>query len=315
MSAFSFGLVPPKWWEHQCACHNAFFQSPGWQSLLEEAFSCRTLYGWHENAEYGFAITNFRAGPFRIGYLGFPVGGALGAGLLDHKSVCAWKLPCIPYAPHCLRMPVSAFAGMPSLQLPFMENPETAIVDLQGWGIDSVSKKLRRDIRKARNTELILTDGESTAGGRIMYGIYRDTVKRHRGVLRYNEAYFTGLISLAKSNTGLRCLFAKMNDEVAGFVVVCRHGDTAYYLHGGTNPALRRHNPSDLLLHEVITWARQQGCRCFNLMTSSPKQLSLIRYKEKWGGITKTHRTYTCPVKIPACLVFRWAERLYRLKR
>jgi hypothetical protein len=313
MSGFSFGLEPPDWWEHKCTKHNAFFQSLGWQSMLEKAFSCRTLYGWHENAESGFAITNFRAGPFRIGYLGFPVGGSIGTSVLDQKTLHAWNLSRNPHAPHCIRIPVSAFSGMPGLQLPFLENPETAITDLQGWGMDSVSKKLRRDIRKARNTELTLADGEFPDQGRIMYVIYRDTVKQHGGVLRYNEAYFKGLVSLARTNPGLRCLFAMLKDEIAGFVVVCRHGDTAYYLHGGTNSLHRRHNPSDLLLYEAITWASQIGSRCFNLMASPEKQLSLVRYKEKWGGITKRHRTYTCPVNGPACMAFRWAEKLYRL--
>ena len=145
--------------------------------------------------------------------------------------------------------------------------------------------------------------------------MYRDTVNRNSGSLRYNEVYFSGLITLAKSHPGLRCMFAWHENVIAGSLIVGRHGRAAYYLHGGTNSDLKCHGPSDLLLHEAITWARQEGSECFNLMTSSGEQSSLIRYKEKWGAITRQHKTYTYFLKPSLCLPFRILERLYGIMR
>ena len=315
MSVFSYSLNPLEQWDRHCSRYNALFQSSAWQALLEKSFPCQTVYGWNPDTKCGIAITNFKAGPFRIGYLGFPIGGLIGAGALDRDTVTAWKKPQVPLGSHCLRIPVSAFSDADELQLPYLENPETAIVNLQDWSLDSVSKKLRRDVRKAHRSELMLVDATLPSCGSDMYRIYHDTVKRHRGGVRYNETYFTGLISLAQSHSGLRCILARLDDEIAGFVIVCRHGETAYYLHGGTNLSLKRHNPSDLLLYEAVTWAKQEGSQCFNLMTSSESQSSLIRYKEKWGGVTRQHKTYTYSLKLPLCMAFRAAEKLYNLNR
>ena len=315
MGGFSFSLDPLEQWDQHCSRYNALFHSSAWQALLEKAFSCQTVYGWNPDTNCGITITNFKAGPFRIGYLGFPVGGLIGAGTLDRDTVTAWKKQQIPLGPHCLRIPVSAFSDAAELQLPYLENPETAIVNLQDWSLDSVSKKLRRDVRKACRSELTVSDATHPSQVREIYHMYHDTVKRNSGSLRYNEAYFSGLITLAQSHPGIRCMLAWLGTDVAGFLIVGRHGRTAYYLHGGTNIALKRHSPSDLLLHDAITWARQERSECFNLMTSSADQSSLIRYKEKWGAITRPHKTYILSLRPSLCLPFRVMERLYGIIR
>lgn len=283
--------------------------------MLENSFPCQTIYGWNPDACTGMALTNYRVGPFRIGYLGFPVGGLIGSDVFDMHVLSSWGKEDIPLAPHCLRIPVSAFSDPVNLSLPFKSNPETAIMNLQDWNLNAVSKKLRRDIRKANRSGITISDATLSLEGGVIYRMYRDTVKRHSGSLRYNEAYFSALIALAQNHPGLRCLLAWNDGDIAGFLVAGQHLETTYYLHGGTSAAHRAHSPSDLLLYEAITWGQKQGSDCFNLMTSSTDQPTLIRYKEKWGGITRQHRTYTVPVKASYCSAFRIMESLYSIVR
>jgi hypothetical protein len=315
MAAYSLNLEPPECWDEHCSSCNALFHSRAWQALLEEAFPCQTVYGWNPDAFTGMALTNFRAGPFRIGYLGFPVGGLIGSDVLDVQVLSSWKKSDNPIAPHCLRIPVSGFSAPVNLPLPFKSNPETAIINLQDWNLDSVSKKLRRDIRKVQRSGMTISDATLSMEGDVIYRIYRDTVKRHSGSLRYNEAYFSALIALAQNHPGLRCLLAWYDRDIAGFLVAGQHLETTYYLHGGTSVAHRAHSPSDLLLHEAITWGQKQGSDCFNLMTSSADQPTLILYKEKWGGITRQHRTYMVPLKSSYCSAYRIMESLYSIVR
>jgi hypothetical protein len=312
---FSFDVAPPEQWNSHCAAHNALFHSQAWQNLLEQAFGCHTLYGWCPESNTGAAITGFKAGPFRIGYLGFPVGGLIGPASLDRDLLQNWKTSRFPVTLHCLRIPVSAFDSPVDLQLPFQQNPETAITNLQQWDLASTSKKLRRDVKKAMRSDLIVKETSDPVVGRKLFAMYEDTVRRRSGSLRYNESYFSAVVALARTSAGLRCLTAWLDDEIAGFVVVARHGPTSYYLHGGTRAALKHHNPSDLLLYEAICRAKEDGSQCFNLMTSSIKQPSLIRYKEKWGAITRQHTTYTLSLNPLFCPTFRLAEKIYSLIR
>ena len=100
--------------------------------------------------------------------------------------------------------------------------------------------------------------------------------------------------------------------DVAAFLVTGRHGNTSYYLHGGTELRYRNLSPSDLLMADAIDTARKAGCSCFNFMSSPPKQVSLVRYKEKWGAETRQQKTFTA--KLAAIYpLFRASELIHRL--
>ena len=116
--------------------------------------------------------------------------------------------------------------------------------------------------------------------GDSLFDIYSQTVKRHGGSIRYSAVYFQELIKLSAVQPRLRVLIATRNTDIAGFLVVARHGDTAYYLHGGATPEFQKSSPSDLLLNNAIHNAQQARSQTFSLMASPPQQPSLIRYKE-----------------------------------
>jgi GNAT superfamily N-acetyltransferase len=314
MNDFQFFPEPPPLWGDFCAARHALFHSPAWQQLIDATLGSVSIYGWDESNESGAAINIFKAGLFRIGYLGFPVGGMIGNRPLSKELVDRWTRAALPTALHCLRIPVSAFGQPVTLDLPCVGAPETAIVNLPDWRLDN-HPDTRRDLNKAGRSGFEITHDPDPALGLAAYHLYRDTVARNRGGLRYTADYFQALAQLAGTRPDLRFLFALKERQVAGFVVVAQHGDTVYYLHSGTDPAYRRFSPTDLLLHDAIRWAQTRGASCFNLMSSPAKQTSLVRYKEKWGGQTREHLTYTLAIKAWPCRAFRAAERLYRLLR
>ena len=146
----------------------------------------------------------------------------------------------------------------------------------------------------------------------MIFDFYASTVKRHGGSLRYNQTYFTSLLELARNGGAVRLYLAELDSDPVGFAVVARHAGTAYYVHGGASADARRLSPSDLILSEAITAEKEAGCRAFNFMASPADQPTLVRYKEKWGGETRTQHTYTIGTSA-AYPLFRVAERLYRL--
>lgn len=301
---------PPKLWGELCSQQGDLFNTPQWHAVLSKGFGSDALYGWNEASSTGVSITVFKAGPFRIGYLGFPVGGTVGNGTIRPDMILDLKDAHFPRVLHCLRIPVSAFASNIDLPLPFQMVPETTIENLQEWRPESDSK-LYRDIKKARHSLLRVADATDPLQGGTIFSLYRDTVGRQRGNMRYTLNYFSELIKLAKINSRLRCLLAVKDDTVAGFLVVACHRRSAYYLHAGTQESFKQLCPSDLLLYEAITWAKEQGMERFNMMASPPNQVSLIRYKEKWGGITREQKTYELVLRSLETATFKASAYVY----
>jgi hypothetical protein len=314
MSGITISTSPPTDWSTICTADNLLFHSPDWLRLLESSFDAQSQYIWDADARRGGAVSSFPAGPFRLGYLGFPFGGVVGDSGISDELLQSWRIHRAELQPMAIRVPVSAFGGCADLDLSFESTPETAIVDLPSWTLEVTSGNHRRDIKKAMRSELEVSDAGGAADGGDIFRIYSDTVKRQRGALRYNETYFVKLIELAQSSPLIRVLVARAANTIAGFTVVVRHGPAGFYLHGGTHLEHRQHQPSAVLLYEAIQWAQSLGCGSFNLMSSPADQESLIWYKEKWGGETREHRTYTLALR-SSFRLFRVAERIYRLVR
>lgn len=301
---------PPQHWNELCHNHGDLFNTPHWHDVLSKGFGSKTLYGWDEATSTGVTITIFKAGPFRIGYLGFPVGGLVGSGTITSEIISGLKAADFPVKLHCIRMPVSAFASNTDLPLPSQVTPETAIEMLQEWRPE-IDSKLYRDIKKAKHSPLRVVDANDTFQGGTIFNLYRDTIISHHGNMRYTLNYFCELINLAKTHSRFRCLLAMMDDKVAGFLVVACHHRTAYYLHSGTYPQFKLYTPSDLLLYKAIKWAKNQGMERYNMMASPPNQPSLIRYKEKWGGVTRQQKTYELALRPLQTMMFRVGAKFY----
>ncbi|MCP3928811.1 MAG: GNAT family N-acetyltransferase [Bacteroidetes bacterium] len=305
MAKFIFSTVPPKYLQELCGQQGNLFDSLEWQALLEKSFACDILYGWDRKTETGMVVTIFKAGPFRIGYVGFPIGGILGKQSLDGETIMALSKTRFPSALHLLRFPVSAFHDKISLDLESTTIPETAIVDLPRWQLAQIPK-LNRYVKKASRLGVNVIDvSDSALQGEICYDLYKKTVQRNYGNLRYNSKYFKSLAELSQIKRNLRFLLAYLDDKLAGFIVVALHGKTAFYLHGAMDVSLRRYGASDRLMYDAIIWAREEGMNCFNLMASPINQPSLIRYKEKWGGVTRSQNNYELQINFLHANLFK----------
>ena len=307
---------PPAFWEHCCQSNNSLFNSPAWHGVLSTGFGARTLYLWHAATQSAATVSVFRAGPFRIGYLGFPTGSIIGDLAPIHGLIktLPLSLPSLPI--HILRWPCSASRPMPSLSYRHEILPETLLINLQDWSDANLLKRVRRDVSKARRSQLVVIEAdEPERHGEYMHKLYVQTVMRHHGETRYSASYFRELVRLAAHDQLLRCFLAIHNEKIAAFLVLAIEGDTAYYLHGANDPDLTALCPTDLLIHHAINEAKRLGLSCFNMMASPKNQPSLVRYKEKWGGITQPQTTFDIPLKPTYAKLFYAAYACYKLFR
>jgi hypothetical protein len=308
MTSLQFSFERPTGFQTACERDSLLFGSADWLSILEAGFNCRTLFAW--DGQGGAAISLFRAGPFSVGYLGFPTGAVVGSGV-DRTSIFEGLTNArLPGKPVCLRTVASAFPVLEKLRYTSVANPETAICDLQQWSLKGVSQKARR-IRKALREGLRIERAVDEAFGARLYELYAAVIESHGGSARYNEDYFTAAVECSTRSELLDVRIAMRDHDLAGFLVTGRHGGTTYYLHGGTDPRFRALSPSDLLMADAIKEARDRGCDCFNFMASPPDQPTLVRYKEKWGGETRQQNTHTAGMGAMYPL-FRVAESLYK---
>jgi Acetyltransferase (GNAT) domain len=282
---------PPERWQAMCARYDSLFASTEWQELLHHAFNIRSFYVLAEEEEWSFALQVFRAGPFRAGYINFPLGGTLG-GHLPHPSCITSLGQHLSSGVQLMNLICPAFiqeeatyTGTPVML------PETAITDLANYRLLD-KKKLRRDVKRARQFGTRISENPGLNNAQALYTLYKDTIARHQGKIRYNVQYFQELIRLSHQSNSVHILTASLDLQMIGFLVLVRHNNWAYYLHGATDRAYAKYGVSDLLIASAIELAQTQGLAAFNMMASPAEQLSLVKYKEKWGATTRQQKHF-----------------------
>jgi lipid II:glycine glycyltransferase (peptidoglycan interpeptide bridge formation enzyme) len=297
MTNLSCSMDPPSFWEAMCLQQNSIFHSKDWQRILTTAFGATPIYAWIPSSETRFALSVFKTGPFRIGYIGFPGSKTITNNIISSKMIDALRTTTFESKPHIIRASISSFsAKLPThLSDRFSCLPETAIENLHDWDVSKLPKYVRRDINKANRSRLEITSNHNIDSN-IIYDLYKRTISRNNGVLRYNPQYFRSLLDLCDHNQNINCYVALSKGVIAAFMIVASEGKTSYYLHGAMNMNYSHLLPTYLLFSYVINNEKNKGMTTFNMMASPPNQSNLVKFKEKWGGKTKPLFTYDMPI-------------------
>lgn len=297
LDGISLHETPPPAYLEWLATSRAFFDSPAWGGVLQSGLDAQRFYLWDSNFELGHALTCFHKGPFHIGYLGFPICAAASTPeppyVLDRMISL---IRAMPHTPQLLRLPLSPLGNRTSSALGKTHwATESSIPDLRTWRSDGTSARRRYlSVARKRCGDMVVT---VNASGAALFKLYAAAVTRHHGVKRYTIGYFDALKEMSPdSPVRIYCL----NDcnGLAGMMVTGDHGDTCYYLHGGTRPDALGLGTADLLMAHAITGARERNLAKFNFLTSPQEQTGLIRFKEKWGGVSLPAQTNDVPINI-----------------
>lgn len=308
---FTLSRSMPQDWDDRCGRHGNLMHGGDWQQVLSRGLGCNTVYVDHPDDGMASVINVFRAGPFRVGYIAYPAGGTL-----DHSPITAvWLTQAARHIAAAgvdlLRIPCSGFAESPAHDLRVHSVPETAIPDVQTWSVEALPAKMRRDILRGRRCGGTVMPADERDVDDI-YRLYALAVHRHGGHQRYTRAYFGALMQLASTCSRLRVFIGRIDGRAVAFIVTALHGRSGYYLHGGFDTDFASAYPSYPLLETAIAWARDNGAAIFNMMSSPADQPKLVRFKEKWGGVTRTHHTYEWPAHLIRGGLFLKAEGCWR---
>lgn len=291
-----------------------FFHSQAWSKVIEQGFGARNL---KISLGTPVAFTLFKGGPFRLAYVNFPIG------LVDIEETLAVITPDIAEFLRSQGAQVLHFVT-PHLtqeigQLGDIYLPETLIENLVNWEEARLPAEVRYKVRRSRR-EGLRARKVSIEDSKYLYALYKATVARHGGQIRYTLKYFQALTALAEQNQYLDCRVGMPadRDEPCAFIVIAHDGDTAYYLHGGYDARYAYLRSGYGLMNLAIAYARDNGCKVFNLMTSPADQPALVKFKEKWGGVTRQIVTHREPLNFAGKVLIRalcWRDRFFKLLR
>ncbi len=235
-----------------------------WRLAIERGLGAPTV----RVADNVVPMPIFRVGPVRVAYAGFPIG-------IDGSALDAAREIAARQRASVLRVIRSADDPPLSGTLHRYIQPSVLIDDLAGWS-PMAHEKARRTRNRRRRSEVNVRASDD-ADFDAIWTLYRHTVERYGGSVRYSPGYFRFL-----ANAGV--LVAEAAGRVIGFVASGRVGHRAFYLHGAHDPHAKALYPSDLLFLEMIEQAQVAGASSFDFLPSPSGQPRLHAYKQSWGG-------------------------------
>jgi serine/alanine adding enzyme len=291
---------PGKEWDEFASRYTdlIFYQSV-WSQLLKKGLGGQPLYfylreGGEIVAGLPGVLLNFKI--FKILYASIPYGHLIGG-----KS----------YYPTFLELLEKQFKrkGIDQVRMtesPFSESypPESfkpisakcSLLDLRGFDKEKIwegyKKNIRRDVRKAQKSGITIHCGESEKDIDTFYKLYLASMERNRAMAKYSLQWFEAIYEIVTQKGLGAVLIAKLHDVAIAGVVLIYSPSSTHYFHNGSQYEFLKFCPNELLVHFSLEKAIEKGNSIFDFMGSDPDDLSLLRFKEKWGSQSKDVYTY-----------------------
>lgn len=268
----------------------AYFTSARWGHVLR-ALGCSCHQVWCDSTSSGGLVPVFRWGPFRAGFLGFPVGLPGIDELTDPRETEAANLLGGQLGVDVIRASRSDVADQARGGIAL---PDVWLDDIQSWN-GAINKRLVRDLAHARRAAQGIRISCMPPKASDFHSLYSHTVRAHGGRVRYPPGYFARLFEASLAGDPIMVVKAEApSGELLGASVLAVDLGVGYYLHSAVASSARGLGVSDLLLNQLIGMAKDSGARRFNFMASPAGQPGLVRFKQKWGGrrslvVTKDH--------------------------
>jgi serine/alanine adding enzyme len=310
---------PGKEWDEFASRYTdlIFYQSV-WSQVLKEGLGGQPLYFYLKEggkivAGLPGVLLNFKI--FKILYASIPYGHLIG-----EKS----------YYSTFLELLEKEFRrrGIDQVRLaesPFSESypPESfesisakcSLLDLRGFEKKNIwegyRSEVRRAIRKAQKHGLSIRRTTSRKEIEIFYQLYLSSMERNRAMAKYPLQWFYVLFEIMVHQGMADIFFAvKGEEEYAAGVVLVYSPTSIHYLHNGSVEAYLESRPNDMIVDFIIQKGVEEGKTTLDFMGSDPNDLSLLRFKEKWGSQSKDIYTYVKDYHPFRCKIWEWGKRM-----
>ncbi len=147
-----------------------------------------------------------------------------------------------------------AFQPMRTVKVPLLDDQAL---------LDQMHQKTRYNVRLAQRRGVVVQrrDGDADAID-TFYALLADTAQRNEFGI-HERSYYADFMRIFGEQALL--LFAVIDGTVAAGLIAARFADEAIYMYGGSSTEFRAHGAAFLLQFEAMRWARDQGCRRYDL--------------------------------------------------
>lgn len=153
-----------------------------------------------------------------------------------------------------------------------------------------LKNKTRYNVRLAQKKGVKIVEDNSRKGLNTYLKILEETLKRQKFYL-HTPQYFKEMWQLLADSDLMHIFHAVYDDMPLVSWVVFKWQDTVYYPYGASRDAHRDVMASNLMMWEIITWAKREGAATFDMWGSlgskpDPKNhwFGFHRFKEGYGG-------------------------------
>jgi hypothetical protein len=307
-----------EWDEFASRYTDLIFYQSAWSQLLKEGLGGQPLYfylreGGEIVAGLPGILLNFRI--FKILYASLPYGNLMGEreyfGLFIEILEDEFRKRKIDQvrmteSPFCTPYPLNSFKALIA---------KCTLLDLKRFGQEGFGEGyregIRRAIRKAQKKGLYVKRATSRKEVEVFYRLYLSSMERNRAAAKYPLRWFYAFYEILIQRGMGDILFAMTGEDRYAAGVVLVHSTTSYhYLHNGSAADYLEARPNDLIVDYIIRKGVKEGKTILDFMGSDRDDLSLIRFKEKWGSQSLDVQTYVKDYHPLRCRIWELGRKL-----
>jgi len=231
---------------------------------------------------------------------------------LNKKCVLFWKIEGITKLP-------TAPAECTVANAHPLQYQETFVIDItkpQDELLCAMKPKTRYNIRLAEKKAVHIRWSKNVEDVDVFYNLLSHTAKRQHIAIHSKDHYRNIVDILGKKNAAELAIATYHNTPIAANLLTF-FGDTATYLHGGSEDVHREKMAPYLLQWESIREARRRGCLWYDMggcATAGWKRnawAGITRFKAGFGG--ELHRfgeTYDVVFNKPWYRLYKWVQQI-----
>lgn len=157
----------------------------------------------------------------------------------------------------------------------------------------------RSNIHKARRAGVRVERSDERAHVARFYELYVATMRRNQAVGWYyfSPEFFEDSFAWLGDKISLFC--ASCQNQIIAAASFLHDGDIVHYFLGGSDREHLDLRPNNLLMYQVMCWAKRQGYRLFNLGGRYGSNENLARFKAAFSKRTIPFYTYRAVHNVP----------------
>jgi hypothetical protein len=308
---------PGKEWDEFASRYTdlIFYQS-AWSEVLQKGLGGQPLYfylreGGEIVAGLPGVLLNFRM--FKILYASIPYGNFIGNKLYFPPFLESLDVELLKRKIDQVRLTESPFSESFSPESFKRIRAKCSLLDLRMFEkkniLESYRSEVRRAIRKAQKQGLSIRRAATRNEVEIFYRFYLSSMERNRAMPKYPLRWFDALYEILIPQRKADILLAVKDGEYAAGVVLIYSTSSNHYLHNGSVEAHLESRPNDLIVDYIIQKGVAEGKITLDFMGSDPRDLRLLRFKEKWGSQSMDLYTYVKDYHPFRCKIWEWGKR------